>query len=193
MVYLIDVSGHGIEPALLAVSLQNLLRSGMFDDDTLLDPAALLAQLNRIFQTEQQGDHFFTMWLGIYEKSTRTLRYVSAGAPRPIIFCEEAGKRPAATKLCTSSLPVGVVDDVTFTTCTHSVPPGCRILLYSDGAYELPLRGGKQGSAPEFDSLVSLLAENPGWSLDDLLGELLQLTEDGVFEDDVSLICLDFD
>ena len=79
MVYLVDVSGHGVGPALLSVSVHNLLRSGSFGRETLLRPGAVLTELNRLFQMDRQGGNYFTIWFGVYEASTRTLRYASAG------------------------------------------------------------------------------------------------------------------
>lgn len=42
IVYLIDVSGHGIGPALLSVSVHNMLRSGSLRSATLLSPDTVL-------------------------------------------------------------------------------------------------------------------------------------------------------
>ena len=91
LVYLIDVSGHGIEPALLAVSVHNLLRSGTLTIETLLAPEAVLTELNRLFPMDQQEDHYFTIWFGVYEMSSRTLRYASAGAPPAFAFTSPTG------------------------------------------------------------------------------------------------------
>ena len=49
LVKAIDVSGHGIEPALLAVSVHNLMRSGSLPARPVLSPAAVLAELNHRF------------------------------------------------------------------------------------------------------------------------------------------------
>lgn len=193
IVYLIDVSGHGIEPALLAVSLQNLLRSGTLVPETMLDPAAVLTRLNRQFPMEQQNEHYFTLWYGVYEKATRTLRYSSAGTPPAYAFSPAPADRVAATELFTKSAPVGAFVDTEFTTATYHVPPGCRILIYSDGACELTLRDGAHLSQTEFAKLVTGLAGTPDWSLDDLVGELRDLSPNGTFRDDVSLIRLAFD
>ncbi len=89
LVYLTDVSGHGIEPALLSVSVHNLLRSGTIGIETLLTPNAALEELNRLFQMDQQGEHYFTMWYGVYQASTRSLRYASAGAPPAYAFTRD--------------------------------------------------------------------------------------------------------
>ena len=80
-VYLIDVSGHGVEPALLAVSLHNMLRSGSLEPDTMRAPHAVLVELNRLFQMEQHNHHYFTCWCGVYEASTRTLRLCQRRRP----------------------------------------------------------------------------------------------------------------
>lgn len=191
IVYLIDVSGHGIEPALLAVSVQNILRSGSFATETLRDPAAVLTQLNRLFQMEQQGEHYFTVWYGVYDRTTRTLAYASAGAPPA--YALAADELAPVTELGTRAEPVGTFPDISFTTADYSVPPGCRILIYSDGASEILRRDGRQLSQSGFRTLVTGLARSPEWTLGDLIGQLRDLAADNDFQDDLSLIQLAFD
>ena len=193
LIKLIDVSGHGLEPALLAVSVHNLMRSGSLTPETLLSPEAVLTELNRLFVMEQQSDHYFTMWYGIYEASTRTLRYASAGAPPALAFNAAPGTAIASTALSTPASPVGVFEDTEFTSRTYQVPPGCRLLIYSDGASEITLADGQQLTGAAFEDLANRVAASPDWSLDDLIDELRGLTPSGVFEDDFSLIQLTFD
>jgi PAS domain S-box-containing protein len=193
LIKLIDVSGHGLEPALLAVSVHNLMRSGSLARETLLSPEAVLTELNRLFVMEQQSDHYFTMWYGIYEKSTRTLRYASAGAPPALAFNAATGTAIASTALSTPASPVGVFEDTEFTSRTYHVPPGCQILIYSDGASEITLADGQQLTGAAFEDLTNRVAASPDWSLDDLIDELRALTPTEVFEDDFSLIQLTFD
>ena len=83
LVRLIDVSGHGLEPALLAVSVHNLMRSGTLGPEILLSPAAVLTELNRLFEMKQQKDHYFTMWFGIYERSTEHCATPARAPARP--------------------------------------------------------------------------------------------------------------
>ncbi len=193
LIYLLDVSGHGIEPALLAVSVQNAFRSGTFATEILHDPAALLGRLNRMFPTEQQADHFFTIWYGVYELSTRTMRYASAGTPPAYAFSASVEGRVTTVPLVTDGPPIGVLPETEFTTASFPVPPGASILIFSDGASELPLAAGEQMPLDDFENLTTRVAGSPHWSLDDLLKELRSLTPEGVFADDVSLIQLRFD
>jgi sigma-B regulation protein RsbU (phosphoserine phosphatase) len=65
--YLLDVSGHGVGPALLSVSAINTLRSQSLPDTDFLDPGQVLAALNRAFQMEQQNGLYFTIWYGVFD------------------------------------------------------------------------------------------------------------------------------
>jgi PAS domain S-box-containing protein len=192
LVYLIDVSGHGIEPALLSVSVHNMLRSGSLGSEIVLSPEDALAELNRLFQMREQGDHYFTVWYGIYQASSRTLRFASAGAPPALAFGPAVDGAVQVTELSTAATPVGMFEDTVFTSGSYSVPPGCRILIYSDGAHEITLDSGRQFSWGEFKSLSTRLVGSPDWSLDILVRELRALTPGGPFEDDCSLIDLTF-
>lgn len=201
LLYMIDVSGHGIEPALLAVSVHNMLRSGSLTPEIVLTPEAVLAELNGLFQMDQQNNHYFTMWIGVYEASTRLLRYANAGAPPAFAFkptdgnvtAEREVTRTGAAELCATSEPVGMFGDTIFTSCTYAVPPGCQMLLYSDGACDIELADGRQLSFDGFRTLVTRIAGSGDWSLDDVVAQLLRLTPAGAFEDDCALIQLTFD
>jgi sigma-B regulation protein RsbU (phosphoserine phosphatase) len=132
------------------------------------------------------------MWYGIYEASTRTLRYASAGAPPALAFNPATGAAVAVTELSTKASPVGIFEDTEFTSHTYQVPPGCRMLIYSDGASEITLADGQQLSLADFTKFSTRIARSPDWSLDELVDELRALTPTSTFEDDCSLIQLTF-
>lgn len=192
LVYLIDVSGHGVEPALLSVSVHNMIRSGSLGPEAVLEPEVALTELNRLFQMDQQRDHYFTMWYGVYQVSTRTLRYVNAGAPRALMFEPATSSGVNVTELPSTSEPVGMFEDTVFTSCDYLVPPGCRFLIYSDGASEIELTDGRQLSPADFMSICTEVVGSPDKSLDDLVAELRALTRTGSFDDDCSMIQLTF-
>lgn len=192
VVYLIDVSGHGIAPSLLAASAHNMLRSGSFPVETAFVPEALLSELNTLFRMEQHNDHYFTMWYAVYEASTRTLRYASAGAPPALAFNGNGDNLVEAAELSTPAVPIGLFEETEFVGGCYTVPPGCRILVYSDGASELELLDGRQLTATGFKSVATRLAGSPDFSLDMFTEELLAMTAAGDFEDDCSAILLSF-
>lgn len=189
IIYLLDVSGHGVASALMATSVHNLLRSASLPRRTVLAPAELLAELNRNFPTERHGENYFTIWYGVYEKSTRTLSYASAGHPAALLI-DEPGCLPAA--LTTDGFPVGTFADSVFTEARRAIPPGSQLLLYSDGAYERTLPDGRSWPIREFVELCEQHVRYPGWTLDSLVDRLRAVTPDGLFEDDCSLIRASF-
>ena len=188
-VHLIDVSGHGIEPSLLSVSVHNLLRSGSLPAAVLREPGQVLAALNKQFPMEQQGGHYLTMWYGTYQRSTRTLRYASAGHPPALVF----EPKMSPIELSTAAYPVGMFDDSAFSTGAYTVPPGTDLLLYSDGALDLPVHSGGEFLRTDFVDLCTALAQETDWSLDTLIEALRASSLAGQFDDDCSLVLLRFD
>lgn len=185
VVYLIDVSGHGAEPALLSVSVHNLLRSGALPTPTLLEPDRVLAELNERFSMESHHGHYFTMWYGIYRLSTGQLRYASAGHP-PALALTTTGETVSTTALTGGSMPVGMFDDAEFAVETYAVPAGARILLYSDGVL------GDPPQMAEFTALCEEFAAGPSNSLDALTPRLPVAENCQGESDDCSLVQLAF-
>lgn len=187
--YLIDVSGHGVESALLAASVHNKLRVGSARPRELLRPELVLSDLNRHFQMENQGDHFFTIWYGVYQASTRRLRYCAAGAPPAL--CADPGT-DKSVELPSTAPPIGALPETEFTASNHHVPSGCRLVIFSDGAYEFTSIGQRPLEVPEFERLVENNLRHGG-TLDDLVDQLRTLSVTGTFDDDCSLVQVNFD
>lgn len=188
IVYLLDVSGHGVQSALVAVSAYNLLRSSTVSTGTLLHPSQMLGTLNRHFAMERHDGNYVTIWYGVYQKSTRTMRYASGGHPPAVLFTDET-----ALPLPSQSPPAGMFEETTFPVSIVPIPPGSQLLLYSDGAYELTQPDGEPWSYTGFMDVCSRLARSPEWSLDDLVADALSHTASGSFEDDCSLLRLTFE
>lgn len=186
--YLLDVSGHGVRSALVAVSVQNMLRASGIRTETLLEPDQVLASLNRYFAMDRHDGTYFTIWYGVYQLSTRTLRYAGGGHPPALLL--RAGQN---TKLAAQGPPVGMFDEIAFPAASVNVPSGSQILIYSDGAYELPLDSGRQASHDDFIDECTRIAETPGWALDGLIADLRDRSVTNSFDDDCCLVVVSFD
>ena len=185
IVYVVDVSGHGIAPAMFSVSVHNLLRSGTLDHGTLRDPGRVLTELNRLFQMDRQAGNYFTIWYGVYQPSNRTLRYARAGHP-PAIILSDDGAEPVQLPL--GSVPIGVLEDITYETHHHQLQPGTDLLIFSDGAFELVLPSGERWGLEDFIEVCAHTARSPQWTLDDLVGQLRRRSKTGQFDDDCTLV-----
>src|SRR5580658_1867342 len=84
-----DVSGKGVPAALLMANLQACFRS--HELHTLLEPAHLLELVNRHFFDSTAPEHFATLFFGLYDDRTRTLRYVNCGHVPPLLLRAAGG------------------------------------------------------------------------------------------------------
>ena len=155
--YLLDAVGHGVRAALLAVSAINILRSGSLEAN-LHDPEGVLRALNRAFQMERQNNMFFTLWYGVFRRSTRRLTYAAAGHPPAMLLEGLDGPSPAPPRpLGTPGLMIGADDESEFTHAHHVLPPACRLYLFSDGVFEV---SRPDGAPWGFESFTSRLGQS---------------------------------
>jgi sigma-B regulation protein RsbU (phosphoserine phosphatase) len=188
--YLLDVCGHGVGPALLSVSVMNVLRSGTLQNADPAQPSSVLSALNRAFPRERHQNKHFTLWYGVYDTVQRTLTYASGGHP-PAILMEP--NNPEFKKLQTPGLILGLLANARFTDAVCDVPPGARLFVYSDGVYEIE---GADGEILEHEDFLKVLREECNATQDSPLKaicmRLTQLTHGGIFTDDFSLIQVTF-
>lgn len=187
--YLIDVCGHGVGAALLSVTVINVLRSAGLSRTDFRDPAAVLGTLNEAFPMERQNNLYFTMWYGVFQRSTRTLRYASAGHPPSILFRDDGGGAAKVFELATPNIAVGLFPGVAYRADAIAVEPGDGLLLLSDGAYEVEKAPGEMLSFAEF---VRFVSEPGGDDPERILDWIRSLNGDGPLPDDFSLLRVGF-
>jgi len=88
--YVLDVTGHGLGSALLAVTALELLRNPVAQVD-FASPAAVIDRLNRTFQMKDHAGKFFSAWYGVYSRSARTVTYANAGHPARALLTRQNG------------------------------------------------------------------------------------------------------
>lgn len=149
-IYLLDVSGHGVGSALLAVSARNLLAAQSLPNVDPRDPGQVVTGLNGVFQMDRQDGKYFTIWYGVYRPADRKLAHCNAGHP-PALFWANG----AITELEVDGPAVGMVPELPYDTRTVDVPPGARLLVYSDGVFEVEKTDGQMWQYGEFVTHVS--------------------------------------
>jgi len=156
--YVLDVCGHGVDAALHSVSALNVLRAGALPGVDFREPLDVLSGLNDSFQMDDHGGMYLTLWYGVYRPTTRTLSYASAGHPPALLIGPEGEGSP----LRTPCLPIGVLPDVAYESARVRLPPGARLFVFTDGAYEIrKAQTGEMGTLEDFLELLSAPSE-PG-------------------------------
>jgi sigma-B regulation protein RsbU (phosphoserine phosphatase) len=208
VIYLVDAAGHGLKAALPSLSVLNLLRSQALPNLDYGRPSAVLQALNNAFQMSERNDKYFTIWYGVYDKSTQVLTYSSAGHP-PAIAITPGPEQPTATPLRTAGLPVGMFPDIEYQEATYAVTASSTLYVFSDGIYEIQQADGSiWGMEPFVELLVnceaahpptcgdrpapSQLAPPPTAAVDVIIDHVRTVGPKRDFEDDLSLLQIRF-
>ncbi|HUB67376.1 MAG TPA: GAF domain-containing SpoIIE family protein phosphatase [Candidatus Methylacidiphilales bacterium] len=147
-IYILDVTGHGLGSALLAVTALELLRNRMAQVD-FSRPSAVIDRLNRTFQMKDHAGKFFSAWYGVYSRSKRQITYANAGHPPTLLLTHENGK-PRLVRTAPGGSVLGVLPEIQAPEITIGFPAFSELYLFTDGIYELPDSQGGHGSYDEF-------------------------------------------
>lgn len=188
VIYVLDVTGHGIASALLSVSVMNVIRSQSLPGVDFAVPGQVLAGLNEAFDMEKHGDKCFTIWYGVYDAKQRKLSWAGGGHP-PSLFFDPTIANPLQPQLLESECPIiGMMPWSDWPTSEREIPPGSRVLLYTDGAHEIHLADGREWTHAEFVQFVSQ-TPSPGDSIMDRLFEHVKLLKgNDTLDDDFSIV-----
>jgi sigma-B regulation protein RsbU (phosphoserine phosphatase) len=198
-VYAIDVSGHGVASAMMTARLagfltgsspeQNLaFQKGPDGGHVLLPPSEVAERFNRLMLEEIQAEQYFTMVFAVVDRVAGTVDLVQAGHPHPMLL-RRSGQ---IVRLGAGGLPIGLLPDARYESCSLSIEPGDRLVLVSDGITECPRQTGDDfGEVGLVDSLSRSAKLGGSDLLEALVWDLGQAAGTMSFPDDVSGIVLD--
>jgi sigma-B regulation protein RsbU (phosphoserine phosphatase) len=178
--YLLDVSGHGVGSALLSISVLNVLRTRLLAGIDFHDPSAVMAGLNRAFPMDQNNEKYFTIWYGVYRRSSRELTYASAGHHAAVLLDEHN----QASLLQTGGPVIGAMPDLEFPSARLTLPSPAGLYIFSDGVYEINRPDGNWQSWEEFACFLQ--RERP--SIEQIVSRMREMHGTAEFEDDFSLL-----
>ena len=197
--YILDVEGHGIASALTSFAINNQLNPSSHGlcaqsvkNSSNLSEAVVstMQNLNRQFEGNLNSSRYFTMIYGIVEVSTGQVTLTQAGHPSPVHLLKKSGE---AVPLGNGGMPVGLLKEATYGSVNCSLEKGDRLYLYSDGMIEC------ENAQGEFYGTERLLRRIQEWrdlpieELGDLFdGEIAQWNGSETFEDDVSMVILEY-
>jgi phosphoserine phosphatase RsbU/P len=208
--YVLDVSGHGVQAALMSVAVNHLLEPSQ-DDTSVVNrpnrrrqhesepghfasaPHDVAERLNRHFTFDLTVAQYFTMIYAVLDRDAKTCRYVSTGHPPPIHLTADG----EVNVLESRGLPIGILQPgdagyEPFSEQFVQLKSGDRLCIYSDGIVESHNHNSKEFGV---DGLARLLKETRHKSLDESLDTVFAAVSDwrggGPLSDDLSMLGLD--
>ncbi len=128
--FLADVSGHGTPAAVVMAMMHTLLHA--FPGPPM-PPVHAFAHINRHLLAVAPEGMFATAFYGIYDPYYRRMRYASAGHPPPLL---RSASGSISAVQGTAGLPLGVLEDDSWSEREVTLVPGDALLLYTDGILE---------------------------------------------------------
>lgn len=189
--FLIDVAGHGITSAMMGIAVaQNLREFGMNSAFRGADPCKfpiLLQRLEEEFPIERFNLYFTMIYLE-YCPETRTVAFVNAGHPAPILH--KKGGLPCEIK--DAGPFIGLDQSHLIPVSEFQILPGDRIFMYSDGITE---RRDNSGKFFDKERILNFLQHHHDFELGDLVEKLIlendSFAEEKKADDDLSFVALE--
>jgi hypothetical protein len=186
---LADVTGHGVQGAMVVVAALKALRFILKQEKSLVE---VLARLNDEVKADLLSGQFITMFAGILDLSSTTFTCVCAGHHATLLasvkrrtVLEQVGNKGAAL-----GLMKGDIFKRTLKPLTLKLEPGDTLLMYTDGLTEVHnSKGVEYGEYRMFGSLVSSLEDPYDQVVRRVVGEARHFAQ-GVLEDDVTVMSL---
>ena len=189
-IYLLDVTGHGIDSALLAVSIVNVIRGATLPDTDFREPSEVLTHLNQSFTMDRHGNKLFTLWYGVFHRPTRRLTWGGGGHPDALYYDGESA-RPI--RLPSSGPLMGMVDWPNFATQSIVVKSPSRFYLFSDGVFEIHQKNHQEWTFDQFVTYMNEPAHNGESKMDALYRHVRRLSGKEQLTDDFSILEICFD
>ncbi len=141
-----DLSGHGIEAAVDAAMLRFQFKSLIWENLDLVDT---MAKLNRMLESELQGNQFATALAGIYNGKGH-LKLVNAGHPTPLICDSDCYMlEPGGVALAIDRKSTYLLNEVKLET-------DAVFVAYTDGLIEARRNGEFYGEERLIDSVSKM-------------------------------------
>jgi sigma-B regulation protein RsbU (phosphoserine phosphatase) len=130
-----DVSGHGIPAALIASMVKVAAATQRAEAGR---PSELLSGINNVLCGNTQSQ-FVTAGYVYLNASLKELRYSAAAHPPMLLL-----RNGEVTEITENGLMLAAFDFADYTTRTHPIEPGDRLVLYTDGLLEAENLHGEQ-------------------------------------------------
>ncbi len=159
-----DVSGKGVPAALFMAISQSLLRATA---QHMHQPGAVLASLNDLLADSNQEEMFVTLFYGVLDLKTGSLRYANAGHNPPLRISPE-GLTEALPR--TGGVALACLPGLDYTETAIVLNPGDSLLLFTDGVTEAMDPDNQEYGDARLVERVTRWAKQPA---EDVLGALL--------------------
>jgi phosphoserine phosphatase RsbU/P len=173
-----DASGHGMRACMSIMTMHTLVN--MIRNAEYSQTAAFVAEINRQLCDERivNQEGFITLLYGILNTETHEFQWTSAGHPIPMLVHLETGEIQPLGGLDDGGLPLGIYAEAEYDSHSSFIPPGSRLLLYTDGLEEAFPDGNRDSGQFGIDGIERTLSTSRSSELSTALQSLFDDSHD---------------
>jgi hypothetical protein len=179
-----DVSGKGVPAALLVSVLQGAIRSSHVSEHE-----NACERINRMLCERTAGERFATLFWGVFDPATGTLRYVNAGHVPPMLVRSQH----VSERLCEGGPVLGLLPNVRYDAGTVKIESSDALVLYSDGISEAANHNEQEFGESRLQDIIAGCANTATAELcGRIMNEVTAFASDGASPDDRTLLVVKF-
>ncbi len=184
-----DVMGHGMRAALITAIMRGLIEELM---DAAAEPGSFLTEINRSLRAilRQTREPFLaTAFYGVVDLKSGDFTFANAGHPSPYFLrWENRTAEPLKNYDARHGPALGLFERSVYPACRVKMSPRDRLLLFTDGVYEVNDENGEEWGQERLLSYVRTHFDASAEALfDGALREARQFSGEHDFQDDVCL------
>ena len=151
-----------------------------------LDPGQVLSAVNRRMLSDSRSGLFATLIYGVLDTATGSLTYANAGHNPGYLVRGDGIEELGAT-----GIPVGMLGDQEWTTAETTIPPGCTLVLYTDGVTDAVNQDGDDyGQERLADSARSRIGSSAREIRVGLMEDVREFVGGAAQEDDMTFLIM---
>ncbi|MCK8816784.1 SpoIIE family protein phosphatase [Natroniella sulfidigena] len=193
IIYIVDISGHGLDGAMLNVFVRETINSFLLASSELSPSEIIEFIFEKYCQENFPDDYFICLLLGVLDLNTMELTYSNAGFQIPPLLIDQQGQ---ISEDSTAWLPISVaiekelffrenIEEVTL-----NITEGDTLLLTTDGLVEEDVNGEMYGK----DRLKDVYKESyylPAQKMvDNIIGDFEQFAGKTQGKDDITFVVI---
>jgi len=185
-----DISGHGVDAALLMTTARGFLRMRAAQPGS---PAQIITEMNRHLANDLYGSgRFMTMFYLKLDPEKQSARWVRAGHDPAMIYCPGCD---CFTELggSDSGLPLGVIHESEYDEQDNELAPGQIIAIGTDGIWESRNPAGEMFGKERFKDVLREHAKDCAQEIMDAVFEAVRkFTRGAKADDDITLVIVKY-
>jgi serine phosphatase RsbU (regulator of sigma subunit) len=188
-----DVSGKGLDAALLMALIQGAIHSSSWTQSTQ-DHQNASRNLNGLLCRKTARERFASLFWGCFDPKASVVRYINAGHLPPMLLRSEGDSGNLHVERLETGGPVlGLLPEIGYQQGEQIVHKGDLLVAFSDGVIEAPNAAGEEfGEARLMEAIRQSWNSSPNDIRTAILSRLREFMQETPLHDDQTLIVIRF-